>query len=71
MGNIEVASKTKMTQVKTSGSRFEKDLNDFYMTFDTVGFFKNKNITCVILLRGIVPSQANFKATLEDIKKEV
>lgn len=65
-------TKSKTTQVVTKKpSLFEKDLNELYATFDIEGFFRDKNITCVLLLRGVIPNGANVKATLEDIKKEV
>lgn len=30
-----------------------------YMTFDTEGFFKNKRTSCVLLLKNIIPANAN------------
>jgi hypothetical protein len=35
---------------------FEKDSSSYYLTFDTVGFFKNMKISCVLLFRGIISS---------------
>ena len=46
-------------------------MNEFYLTFDTVGFFKDKKITCVLLLRSVIPQGANAKATIDDIRKQV
>ena len=42
-----------------------------YLTFDTDGFFKNKKISCVLLLKGIIPVGANPDITLKDIKTQV
>ena len=62
-------TRTMVTQVKKPTTRFEKDMNEFYATFDVTGYFKQKNITCVLLLRQIIPNNANVNATLEDIRK--
>lgn len=43
---------------KTSSSFFEKDSSSYYLTFDTVGFFKNMKISCVLLFRGIISSNS-------------
>ena len=42
---------------KTS-SFFEKDSSSYYLTFDTVGFFKSMKISCVLLFRGIISSNS-------------
>jgi hypothetical protein len=41
------------------------------MTFDTEGFFKNKTVSCVLLLKGIIPVTANVEAVIKDIKTQV
>ncbi len=41
------------------------------MTFDTEGFFRNKLVSCVLLLKGIIPVTANVEAVLKDIKNQV
>jgi|JI10StandDraft_1071094.scaffolds.fasta_scaffold2122397_1 hypothetical protein len=41
------------------------------MTFDTEGFFRNKLVSCVLLLKGIIPATANVEAVLKDIKNQV
>lgn len=46
------------------------------MTFDTEGEFRNKKISCVLLLKGIVPlahshSPSNVELILQDIKGQV
>lgn len=33
---------------------FEKDLSSSYLTFDTVGFFRNMKISCVLLIKGVI-----------------
>ena len=43
---------------KTSSSFFEKDSSSYYLTFDTVGFFKSMKISCVLLFRGIISSNS-------------
>ena len=42
-----------------------------YMTFDTEGFFKNKKISCVLQLKGIIPMGLNPEPILKDIKTQV
>lgn len=41
------------------------------MTFDTDGFFKNKKISCVLLLKGILPLTNNIDPIIKDIKNQV
>lgn len=41
------------------------------MTFDTDGFFKNKKISCVLLLKGMLPLTSNIDPILKDIKGQV
>ena len=72
-------NKTKVTskvvqnqqQPVQSSSRFKRDLNEFYATFDTVGYFRNKNISCVLSLRNMIPIGSNIEMVLKDIRKEV
>ena len=49
--------KTTIGKPKTK-SILEKDLHSHYLTFDTVGFFKNMKISCVLLLKGIISAQS-------------
>lgn len=42
-----------------------------YMTFDTDGFFKNKKISCVLMLKGIIPMSSQIEPILKDIKTQV
>jgi len=45
-------------KIKPKSFLFESDINSHFLTFDTVGFFKSMNISCVILLKNIIYSQA-------------
>lgn len=70
--NTAQTSKTKITSKTVSNlNRFEKDLNEFYANFDPVGYFKNKNISCVLSLRNIIPVNSNVEFIVSDIKKQV
>ena len=78
LNNQRIKSKTvsvvralmsKETQPKTS--LFEKGPHTFYLTFDTVGFFKNMKISCVLLLKNIVQSQMDREYIQKDIRREV
>lgn len=54
-----MADTGKSTLVKSkpkASSFFEKDFSSYYLTFDTVGFFKNMKISCVLLFRGVISS---------------
>lgn len=42
-----------------------------YLTFDTEGFFKNKKISCVLQLKGIIPMGVNIEQILKDVKTQV
>jgi hypothetical protein len=55
---IKDTSKTKITSTISKGSKFES-LDEMYLTFDTDGFFKNKKISCVLQLKGIIPVGAS------------
>ena len=50
----EVGSKSSITKVKPKSSLFEKDPYSFYLTFDTIGYFKAMKISCVLLLKNII-----------------
>jgi hypothetical protein len=41
------------------------------MTFDIDGFFKNKKISCVLLLKGIIPPGMSSDTILKDIRAQV
>lgn len=63
------SSKTKISSI-AKGNRFES-LDEMYMTFDTDGFFKNKKISCVLLLKNILPLTTNIETIIKDIKTQV
>jgi hypothetical protein len=42
-----------------------------YLTFDTDGFFKNKKISCVLQLKGIIPIGSTPEQIVKDIKTQV
>jgi hypothetical protein len=56
---------------KVKSNLFEKDLHSFYLTFDTVGFFKNKKVSCILCLRNIIPTAAEKDFICLDLKKEL
>jgi hypothetical protein len=39
-----------------------------YLTFDTEGFFRNKKISCVLQLKGIMPMGVNTEPISERYK---
>lgn len=55
--------------MKGKTSLFEKDPHSFYLTFDSVGYFKAMKISCVLLLRNIVANQNEKEFVKADIKK--
>ncbi len=61
--------KSTITKVKGKTSLFEKDPYSFYLTFDSVGYFKAMKISCVLLLRNIVANQNEKEFVKADIKK--
>ena len=68
----EVPSKSaSTTKVRPKTSLFEKNPHSFYLTFDTVGYFKNMKISCVLLLKNIIQSQTDKEFVKKDIQKEV
>lgn len=60
MGNLNNDSlgKSTLNKIKPKSFLFESDIHSHFLTFDTVGFFKNMKISCVILLKNIIYSQA-------------
>jgi hypothetical protein len=41
------------------------------LTFDTVGFFKKMKISCILLLKGIIPLPNEREFIKQDIRKEL
>ena len=77
--NTSETNKTKFTSKAINmpnlsvSSRFQKDLNEFYATFDTDGFFSTKKISCILLLKDIIPASYinNPSYIIGDIKEQV
>lgn len=65
---MKTKDKTKIVSMKAS--KFES-LDDMYVTFDTEGFFKNKKISCVLVLKNIIPIGANKDNILKDVVSQV
>lgn len=66
--NSESSGKSTITR-KPKSLLFEKDLESFYLTFDTTGFFKTMKISCILLLRNIVLVPGDKEFIKQDIKK--
>ena len=67
----KTSTTTTVAKPRPKTSLFEKGPHTFYLTFDTVGFFKNMKISCVLLLKNIVQSQVDREYIQKDIRKEV
>ena len=50
---------------------FEKDLSSSYLTFDTVGFFKSKKISCVLLIKGVISLQSEREFVRRDMATQL
>jgi hypothetical protein len=55
----------------SKGSSFSNDMESFYMTFDTVGFFKNHKISCVLMLKNVAPRNVSDEVTTRDLRREL
>lgn len=72
VGKSSSSATTAKTVSRPKSNVFEKDLNSFYLTFDTVGFFKPMKISCVLLLRAVIPQvNADAQFVKQDLKKEL
>lgn len=62
-------TKTRINKIAKQ-TKFES-LDEMYMTFDTEGYFKNKKISCVLLLKGIIPTNVSTQSVVKDVKAQV
>ena len=47
------------------------NLESYFTTFDTVGYFKNLKISCVIVMKNIIPQTVDSEVILNDVKREL
>lgn len=65
----ENPGRSTITKVRNKSSLFEREPHSFYLTFDTVGYFKKMKISCVLLLRNVISSQGDKDFIKDDIRK--